>query len=116
MNEGKTIYTQEELGGLTQEQLDNMSNKELKEYQGKQSNEEIKHFKSKLRNSTVGIVFFSILAVNLFFNPFLIELSYIAPILVASALSLRAFIVKSNLEVAKTGRIALELFFKDIED
>lgn len=116
MNEEKTIYTQDELGGLTQEQLDNMSNKELKEYQRRQSNEEVKGFKSKLRNSTVGIVFFSILAVNLFFNPFLIELSYIAPILVVGALSLRAFIVKSNLEVAKTGRIALELLFKDIED
>lgn len=116
MNEGKTIYTQEELGGLTQEQLDNMSNKELKEYQRKQSDEEIKNFKDKLRNSIVSAVFFSLLAINLFFNPFIMEFSYVLPIVVTLALSLRVFIINSKLEVARVSRIALELFFKDIED
>lgn len=113
MKKEKENYSQEYLGGLTQEQLDNMSNNELKEFQRKQSDEEVRNFRNKLRNSIAGAVFFFLLAINLFFNPVLIELSYIAPIVIAAALSLRAYIASSNLEVAKIGRIALELFFKE---
>jgi len=114
MKKKKKDYHQEDLGGLTKNQLDNMSNYELKEFQRKQSDEEIYNFKSKLKNSIVGAVFFSLLAVNLFFNPFFIDLSFIAPIVLVAVLSLRAYITKANLDVAKTGRVALELFFREI--
>jgi Flp pilus assembly protein TadB len=101
-----------ELEGITQEQIDSMSNYEIKEFQRNQSNDKINAEKKKTEFALVSTAFFLLVAGFLFMNPILTVYAAIVPMVVSIVFAIRANYCHENLKFERESRMLLESFFE----
>jgi len=104
-----------ELNGLTQDQINEMSHFEIKEFQRAQSDEKITTEKKSLEFALVSLVFFALVTVFLTVSPTLSIYVAIAPALVALVFALKANKNHNNIQIEKMSRTMLESFYEDNE-
>jgi len=109
------ILDQVELEGLTAEQVDSMSNFEIKEFQRSESNDKINSQKKKVEFALVSALFFLLCASFLYANPILSAYISIAPLVVSIAFSIKAGVSHENLKLERASRSMLESFYEDNE-
>lgn len=101
-----------ELTGLSQNELESMSNSELKDYQRKESDDEINMLKNRTQFSCVSVLFFLLCAYLVYFNSLQINQSFaIIPMLIVIIFSIRAYVSYEKLELSIISRKMLESFF-----
>ena len=104
-----------ELEGITQEQIDSMSNYELKEFQRNQSNDKIGAEKKKTEVALVSTIFFLLVAGFLYMNPIFTVYAAILPMVASIVFAIRANYCHENLKFERSMRIMLESFFEGNE-
>ena len=100
-----------QLEGITQEELENMSNSEVKEFQRGQSDEKIQKEKKSTEFATVSTLFFLFIAGFLYMNPILTVYAAIAPMVISAVFAIRANYCHENLKPEKNVRMMLESFY-----
>jgi hypothetical protein len=109
------ILNQVELEGLTQKQVDSMSNFEIKEFQREQSDSSIADKKKKVEFSIVSTLFFLLVTAFVYSNPIFTVYTAIAPALLTIAFSIKLYASKEHLKTEKISRAMLESFYEDSE-
>jgi hypothetical protein len=104
-----------ELSGLTQSQIDKMSNYEIKEFQRNESNEKIQAEKKSVEIAVVSLLFFAVVAAFLYANPILSVYAIIVPAVASLAFAIKANRSHNNLKMEKTSRTMLESFYEENE-
>lgn len=99
---------------FNQEQINNMSDSELKTYQRGQSNDKLDAINGKIKFTHVGFIFFTLCATVLYVNPITRLYLSIVPAVLAAIFLLRLPILEIHLKNAKKGREMLEMFFEDM--
>ena len=100
--------------GLNQEQINNMSDSELKAYQRGQSDDELSAINEKIKFSHVSLILFALCAIVLYTNPITGLYLFVAPAILATIFLVRLPILEIHLKNAKKGRNMLEMFFEDM--
>lgn len=106
------ILDQVEAGRLTQEQIDSMSNYEIKEHQRNQSDENIAVEKKKTEFATVSMLFFLFFAGTIYINPIFTVYVAILPMVFSIVFAIRANYCHENLKIERTTRRMLESFYE----
>ena len=102
-----------ELTDITQEELDNMSNEDLKAFQRGKSDDELNVINKKIEFSHVSAVFFIICGILLYVNPILNTYLFIIPSVLTAFFIARALVLGVHLKTAEISRKMLELFFEE---
>ena len=112
-NNDKDIFEGVELEGLSQEELDSMTNDELKEFQMNQADEEIDRYTHQKKSHMLAFLIFSFILI-LGFE----QLNYITSIVLSIITPLSLILYKRSsvsLKVAYMSKYALIQLHKDIE-
>lgn len=104
-----------QLEGITKDELDNMSNYELKEFQRRQSDEKIQKENKNREFYFVSTLFFIVCMSMLLINPIFTLYLAIAPAVAAFVFAIKTLQAHINLDIQILSRRMLESFYESNE-